>query len=203
MFIKINELKKLMKEAYKSGTLLIGNTTLQEENDGLVIAGGWWSVAVLYDYAPKELKAAVMELGGELPYCGNCYRALESGNQEHIGFTEYNNPKELFARTDISLNITRVIINFSDCVRILQREIDGKIIGVKNRTLALLDEKAIDFDNGEYEPVGPVANRTNEIVCWGNNMCWLSVWPYVLLDEEKENDRKLFFKDLEHISLLS
>lgn len=49
MFVKINELKKLMKEAYKSGTLLIGNATLKEENDGLVIAGGWWSVAVLYD----------------------------------------------------------------------------------------------------------------------------------------------------------
>lgn len=203
MFIKISELKKMMKEAYKSGMLLIGNTTLQEENDGLVIAGGWWSVAVLYDYAPKELKAAVMEFGGELPQHGSCYRALESGNQEYIGFFECNNPKELFARADINFDITKVIVNFSDCVRILQRENDRKIIGVKNRTLDLLDEKAIDFDNGEYKPVGPVANRTNEIACWGNNMCWLSIWPYILMDEEKENDRKLFFKELEHISLLS
>lgn len=109
----------------------------------------------------------------------------------------------MFAKTDIKFKITKLIIQFSDCVRILQRDMDGKIVGIKNRALNLIDAKEIDFDHGEYEPVGPVANRENEIVCWGNNMCWLSVWPYVLLDEEKENDRKLFFEELEQISLLS
>lgn len=51
MFVKMSELKKLMKEAYKKGCLIIGNVEKKEE---LVIGGNWWTFGIHYDHAPKE-----------------------------------------------------------------------------------------------------------------------------------------------------
>lgn len=201
MFVKISELKKLMKAAYKNGSLIIGNVPLNGD-EGLIIAGGYWAFGIEYDHAPKELKAAVMELGGEIPYDGQCYRALSEGNQVHIGFTDHTNPATLFKNCTYDLTITKVVIQFLNNVRLLQNEADGHIIGINNDILKLIDLKSIDYDAGEYEPLGPKTSAHN-VVCWGNNICYLAVWPYKLLDEEKDTEQKMFIKELEQISLLS
>ena len=203
MFLKISELKKLMKAAYKNGTLIIGNAPLAgKDSEGLIIAGGYWAFGIEYVHAPKELKAAVMELGGEIPYDGHCYRALSEGNQEHIGFTEHSNPATLFKNCTYDLTITKVVIHFLNSVRLLQNEADGHIIGINNDIIKLIDRKSIDYDAGEYEPIGP-KSAGNDIVCWGNNICYLAVWPYKLLDEDTDTERKMFIKELEQITLLS
>ena len=203
MFLKLSELKKLMKRAYKDGMLIIGNAQLTgEDSEGLIISGGWWAFGIEYEHAPKELKAAVMELGGEIPFDGHCYRALSEGNQEHIGFTEHSNPATLFKNCTYDMTITKMAIHFLDSVRLLQNEANGHIVGIKNKAIELIDLKSIDYDNGEYEPIGP-RSAENDIICWGNNMCYLAVWPYKLLDEENDTERKMFIKELEQISLLS
>lgn len=203
MFVKISELKKLMKAAYKTGSLIIGNAPLTgKDSEGLIIAGGYWAFGIEYDYAPKELKAAVMELGGEIPFDGHCYRALSEGNQEHLGFTEHSNPAALFKSSTYDLTITKVVINFLNSARLLQNESDGHIIGINNDILKLIDLKSIDYDAGEYELLGPKTSANN-VVCWGNNICYLAVWPYKLLDENSDTERKMFIKELEQISLMS
>lgn len=203
MFIKMSKLKALIKEAYKNGCLIVGNAPLTPKDlDGLLIAGGWWALGIAYDHAPKELKAAVIETGGELPYSGDCYRASGEGNQVHMGFTEHSNPAVLFKKCAYDLTVSKVVIHFMDSVRLLQNEADGHIIGIKNKALELIDLESIDYDAGEYKPIGPVT-ADNEVVCWGNNMCYLAIWPYKLLDEEKETELKGFIKALEQIHLLS
>lgn len=201
MFIKMSEIKKLMKEALKKGSLLIGNATLAEENDGLVIVGGWWALGVLYDYAPKELKAAVMEYGGEIPFEGYTYRATTEGNQVHTGISAAVNPAELFRMSHRKMIVSKVCVEFTESVRLLQDQDSDHIVGVKNRCLNMFDLKELCYDFGEIEPEGPY-RCDNDVVSWGNNMCWLSVWPYKLLGEEVDNERQQFINFLEETRLL-
>lgn len=193
-----------MKAAYKNGTLIIGNAPLTgKDSEGLIIAGGYWAFGIEYDHAPKELKAAVMELGGEIPIEGHCYRALSEGNQEHIGFTEHTNPAVLFKKCVHDITVSKVLIHFlDDGVRLLQNNITGHVTGIKNAAIKLVDKSLIDYDGGEYEPIGP-RSAGNDIVCWGNNICYLAIWPYKLLGEDAEIDKQKFFKTMEQIKLLS
>lgn len=199
MFVKMSELKKLMKEAYKKGCLIIGNVEKKEE---LVIGGNWWTFGIHYDHAPKELKAAVIEYGGELPYEDFAYRAGEDGNQLLVGITDGTDPQQIFRTAEEEMLITKAVIDFTEPVRLLQNGENGHIVGIKNRALRLLDLKELDYDGGEYEPQGPYRTK-EDTICWGNNVCHLVIWPLKLLDEEKENEQKEFFRELEKIYLLS
>lgn len=204
MFVKMSILKKMMKDAYKAGCMIVGEAPLaDEDSEGLIIAGGWWTFGIEYAYAPKELKAAVMELGGEIPSGGQCYRALSSGNQEHIGFTEHTNPAVLFKSCVHDMTISKIMVHFlDDGVRLLQNNVTGHVTGIQNTAIKLVDKSLIDYDGGEYEPIGP-RSAGNDIICWGNNMCYLAIWPYKLLGEDAEIDKQKFFKTMEQIKLLS
>ena len=207
MFFKMSILKKMIKEAYKSKCLIIGHEEVINKEDGTIdregyiIVGGWWSIYIEHDFAPKELKAALMEIAGEIP-CGNRYfRVLDEGNQEHLGIGDSGHPMKLFARCKYDVNITKMAAVFLDYpVRLLQNSCTQEVTGIKELACELIDKKSIDYDNGEYEPIGPRTDDTN-IMCWGNNICYFAVWPYKLLDEEKEQEKILFWKELSELNL--
>ena len=62
MFLNKTKFKKMMKEAYNGGGLRVGRIY-----DGLVISSGTWSSWPREGDIPNWLKAAVIELAGELP----------------------------------------------------------------------------------------------------------------------------------------
>ena len=64
MFVKMSILKRLMKEAYKSGLVLANN------GETIMIAGNYWQMDIKRALMPKELLAAIIELAGELPGAG-------------------------------------------------------------------------------------------------------------------------------------
>lgn len=77
MFLKTSELKKVMKSAFKSRGLTVGNIQGQ-----YLVYCDFWGVCVNAVYAPNKFKAAIMELIGDLPEDGECCRYSISRNKE-------------------------------------------------------------------------------------------------------------------------
>lgn len=72
MFLKISGLKKLLKTAYKGGTLSIGHIGEMDDHvEAICIGGTWWDIWLRYDLMPKEAKAAIIELCGDIPAPGD------------------------------------------------------------------------------------------------------------------------------------
>lgn len=207
MYLKISILKKMIKAAYKSKSLILGHEQVVDEiteevdREGYLLTGGWWSIYIDRAFTPKELKAYMMEIAGEKP-CGTRYfRVLEEGNQEHLGIGDSAHPMMLFTQCKYDVNITKLTAGFSKYpVRILQNCQTKEVSAINDLICELIDKSIIDYDNGEYEPIGPRTNDTN-IMCWGNNTCFLSVWPYKLLDDEKEQEKILLWKELSQLNL--
>lgn len=77
MFLKTGELKKVMKSALRGGGLTVGNV-----NGEYLVYCDRWGVCVNGIYASNKFKAAIMELIGDLPENGECYRYLLSPEKE-------------------------------------------------------------------------------------------------------------------------
>lgn len=75
MFLNLTEVKKLMKHAYKNSGLVVGCQR------GLIAANsaGTWGFRVDERHIPKKLKAAVVELIGDLPEEGEIYTYCWNG----------------------------------------------------------------------------------------------------------------------------
>jgi len=69
MFIRHQEFKKLLDEAYKTvGIRLMGVEMLDEERT--IISGNFWAVDVRTDCIPKKIKALIIEYCEDLPKVG-------------------------------------------------------------------------------------------------------------------------------------
>ena len=68
MFLKIGELKRIMKDALKSSGLIVGNT-----GEWFLVYTEKWGVATELQYLSNKFKAAVIELIGDLPEEGEAY----------------------------------------------------------------------------------------------------------------------------------
>ena len=209
MFFKMSVLKKMIKAAYKARDLVLGYHEIINEEDGTVegegwiIIGGWWSIYIDRWTTTKELKAALIEVAGELPYNDRYFRVLPEGNQEMVAPGPCVNPIDLFTKCENDVNVSKLAAVFqSSTVRLLQNCESNEVTCIRELGYELIDKTAVDYDNGEYEPIGP---RTSEddIMCWGNNVCFLAIWPYKLLDKEKEHDKSMFLKELSKIALPS
>lgn len=77
MFLKTSELKKVMKSALKSRGLTVGNMDGQ-----YLVYCDFWGVCVDAVCASNKFKAAIMELTGDLPEDGECYRCSLSPERE-------------------------------------------------------------------------------------------------------------------------
>lgn len=78
MFINITHLKKLMKESYKYGKLVVGNV-----NGNLIISNGAFIAQGRGQQETNEYKSAIVEFLGYLPKEGELYM-LEKGNIPRI-----------------------------------------------------------------------------------------------------------------------
>lgn len=126
MFIREADAKKLFKNAYKGVGLRLVN-----DGDGLIITGRQWSMQILDEYLPKEVKGAVITLTGELPDVEEELLCNKDGNQQEVylgyGFEQvYRNALKAQAEGNGAM-YTDVIISdpFSYLYRIYKDE-NGK-----------------------------------------------------------------------------
>lgn len=71
--------KNLLKEAYKGAGLLVAN-----KEGRIVLAGSWWVITMEEKVFSKKGKAALVELTGQLPMQGECWRTTSAGNQMEV-----------------------------------------------------------------------------------------------------------------------
>ena len=79
MFLHMPTLKKLLKSAYNHSNLTIGR-----QEDGLLIDCGTFMTWLEWCSVPNKVKAALIELAGELPEEGHVFTAGKEGNQYEI-----------------------------------------------------------------------------------------------------------------------
>lgn len=178
MFFKTSVLKRVFKDAYKGAGLTVGHMTdpEDEEVDGYYISSGWWVIWFNNWTFPKEAKAAIIELCGELPAVGEVFKAEKDfGNQYEIEQKEIFNLPEAFKRCTIDYRVTNIMQQQGKTlIRILQAEEGRNVCAVSEVFLDLIDLKSIDYENGETEPIGPRAiSPEAPFVYWGNDCCYL------------------------------
>lgn len=86
----------MLKSAYTGAGLTVGHTPeTDEEEEGYYLSSGWWVLWFNAGMFPKEAKAAVIELCGELPAVGEVFKAEKDfGNQYEIEQKEIFNLPE-------------------------------------------------------------------------------------------------------------
>lgn len=147
MFLNKTKFKKMMKEAYNGGGLRVGRIY-----DGLVISSGTWISWTREGDVPNWLKAAVIELAGELPEEGDMFQVSYSdGMQYQIKDNPIYDLPSRFRESHFSFTDTRVTL---EGIRFFQSSQSRRIIAVDGRFASLIDLKELQ---GENPPMGPVS----------------------------------------------
>lgn len=171
MFINPAVFKKLIKNSYSAEGLTVGAT--EEE---IFFAGAFWVIRVYKEAIPKKIKAAVIELIGDLPVTGEVltYRK-KSEPQYEIAENEYWNITENFAKAQIPLNVTKIqYAGGWEDIRILQEETTKKCIAIKNIIWDLIDASALEEFEGA--PKGPAEEYIDTgLIFWQNETTTLAV----------------------------
>lgn len=189
MFLKMNLLKKAIKEAWQTCGLRITNT-----GDGFALLGGYWYVWLEADTMPNKVKAAVIELAGELPEPGRPFKAQKGmKNQYEI---EENDFFWIRQREDTVTKLMprNVFFRYYDTIYQLVEKADKKIIAFNAAMMDMVDVSQID--PGESAPTDPM-DYINGIY-WQNDRC-----SYFLLPADIQKKEHIeFLNSLEQIKLI-
>ncbi len=193
MFFKLSVLKHMLKDAYKSSGLTVGHMAESGtgEPEGYYAAGSWW--VMWFDKAkmPKEVKGALVELCGDLPDTGEVFKAIKDmGNQYEIEQKDIYNLPYAFKKCDYRFRVTRLLKQQKfDLIRFLQDEKEIRSVKAVSETcISLIDPSAVDQDNGEDMPDGPITiGPSADFMYWGNNTCYFMAGTRkpILEDEEE------------------
>lgn len=162
MFLKPQILKRLMKEAYKSSRLVIGNTGTE-----YFLQGESWRFICNKEYVPKTILAQIIELAGELPGRGECFSTDKNGNQMVLNLMEVAAPDdaEVIEVSDLIL-----LGKFRIPQRVLQFKMTGRVYLVNDTYIQMIDQNECDFDNGETAPEEPYCHTDYGVFFKNNTM---------------------------------
>lgn len=191
MFLKLADLKRLMKEAYKGIGLTVG--ALESDDEGIFIGGNNWAVWMLNDVIHKKALAAVMELTGEIPKPGEVFRATKAGNQYEISDNDWWKLSDAFEMADVQYKVTDIVFNpkYKE-LRMLQKVADLSKVFIENRFPAMVDPEEMDQLYGETKIEGPVTKPSSKIAYWGNNTCILMA----MLTDSQNQEKELILLDV-------
>lgn len=169
MFIKASAFKKLIKDAWSKEGLTIGAA------DGeLFLAGGYWVIRVDRGEIPNKIKAAIIELTGELPAEDQVFTCRKGeGNQYEIAENEYWNIGERFETAKIPLTVTQVKIESSTrSIRVLKLPDTGCVL-VQDFFMELIDYSEVEKMEGK--PEGPMTTLPVGMLYWQNEIMTIAV----------------------------
>ncbi len=155
MFLKPQILKRLMKKAYKSSGLVIGNTGTQ-----YFLQGGSWRFLCNKEYVPKTILAQIIELAGELPDKGECFSANKDGNQMEMNPMEVEVPN---GAEEIEISDLILLGKSGNPQRVLQFKMTGHIYLVNDTYIQMIDKNECDFDDGETAPGEPYCHTDHGV----------------------------------------
>lgn len=156
-----------------------------------------------FDKVPKEAKAAIIEICGDLPGEGEVFKAVKDmGNQYEIEQREVFNLPATFKRCKTTFRVTKLLGQQGDnLIRFLQEDGGGnRVTAVSEIFIDLIDPEAINREGGEYEPFGPVAESAGApFMLWGNNTCYLMAGVRLAGQDKEEAE---FWKHLEGTEII-
>ena len=203
VFFKLNVLKKLFKDAYKGAGLTVGCMESKRGKAGYYISSGWWVMWFGIDEMPKEVKAAVIELSGELPEVGEVFKTVKDmGNQYEVRQEELYDLPSVFERCCCNFRITRLLLeNREELLHVIQEEGRGyHVCVVREAIIKLINKVVIDRGNGECPPNGPRGIGPNtKLLVWGNETCYLGAGVFDLSHKEED---ELFLKSMEKAEII-
>lgn len=147
MFCKPQILKKLMKSSFKKHLLVVGNT-----GDAYYLRGTNWELICKKAVVPNSILAQIMELAGEIPKDGECFRTDVDGNQMMMLVESVEIPKnaEQITETDILIEAWS-----GEYQRVLQFDHSKEIYLINEMMYRMVDSEECDRRNGERVPEGP------------------------------------------------
>ena len=180
MFISKERFKKLVKDSYKHGGLVVGQT----EKGILILGGHNWQLEIDSECMYKTHLAAIIECTGYIPKPGEAVKFFESEKecveQNELIDTAY---LDLFSAWAERANdkgcqyaFTRVILASADGYQwVMQNQtVAQEKCLMYDRIAMMIDLKTLDRENGENEPV--FASRANDcFMYFGNNIMVLMV----------------------------
>ena len=176
MFFRISTFKKLIKNAYKRTGFYLGQ---DKSNLYYYIRTPRFAVWFDTEVMPNSVKAAVIEFSGELPEPGEeflCSEAQECNQFSFFG-PEYN-LYEIEDKANSKFQITK-LSDVSTDSRYMYSKIEDRVVNsilIPESILSMIDAGAIDIDNREKPPIGPVATDVmSNQVFWYNNTSALLV----------------------------
>ena len=189
MFYKINQGKKYLKEAYKGAGLVVGLT-----HEGILYtSGSFWLLCQDMAHTPKEYKATIIELAGELPSPGEEFRATENGNQIQIPNLDLYDLPAKYAdidRTGSEYEETNVYIKWPKYFIRICTSVSGtgaKLI--RHDAWNMINREGIDYDSGETEIEGPLATPDERgFLIWHNDDTWLAMCPIWVAEDTDQRD---------------
>lgn len=191
MFVNASAFKKLIKESWSKEGLTMGAT--EEE---IFLAGGAWVIRVHKTEMPNKIKAAIVELIGELPATGEvftCYK--KEATQYEVAENEYWNIRENFEDATVPLAVTKVKFQGIKELRVLQHE--------KTKTCTLINDffmQLIDYsarEDCENIPEGPVTTDASRgLIYWRNEIMTVAVCR-ISVHEDTDVELSNFLKHME------
>lgn len=181
MFLNLGVLKKLIKNAYNTCGLWVGHREAGENNyESYYISGAWWIVSFNALKTPKEVKAAIIELAGELPEVGKLFMARKKEmiqyEIEQFGFFI----QEDAAKASIECTVSNLIVDSKysmDRLLTAQYKNELRTISINDVITSLIDITLIDSDDDETLPLGPYMETIQSTrVLWQNDRCTLAVY---------------------------
>lgn len=184
MFVSATNFKKLIKKSWAAEGLTIGAT----ENE-IFLAGGSWVIRVFKREIPNKIKAAIVELIGELPAAGEvftCYK--KEATQYEVAENEYWNIRERFESAQVPLNITRVQYSGGKDMRVLQHQDTQICVLINDFFLDVIDYGATE--ENECIPIGPRTHSEMEgLIYWQNEIMTMAV---ARISINEDSDRELY-----------
>lgn len=186
MFVKNNVFKKMLKEAYTGTGLHVSHTTNNEGNPVYVFSGRGWVLWVGKNWITKEMKAAAIEICGDLPNLGEAYKFEKDHEPQYEFDDSYTGLLKDCYGSDRELYYTDILNSHKGYLRRVLKDDDGKIYLVDNFFHSVISKKEIDHEHGETELRGPFTNEQGKILYWDNNAGVLAVGASAIPEEERE-----------------
>lgn len=187
MFLKQNILERLLKQAYKTSGLTVMQYECSDGRAAYTIIGNYWKIWMLSNRMPKEVKAALIKLCGDLPEVGEAFMSMKDRENQYELDIAFEKLPEEFTKCELEFRRTNLVqTSKSGLLRYYQNE-TGAVVTIREEMNALVNLNAIDRDNGEREPEGPLMNADNPYyIWWGNEWCILKTGLVYGEPEEKE-----------------
>ena len=196
MFFKESVMKKMIKSAYKGEGLTVAHTPKNiQDAEGLYIATSTWAAWMEYDKVPKGIKAAVVEMAGDLTDTGESYKATPGlGNQVTMSDATVIDLREIVNNASDVGRITKIVQTGPINIRYIKMR-NGDVMQISEELITVIDKSQIEKD--ESEPEGPYMEGNGYRMLWKNERC---IYLACILSDGSETQKE-FRESLKQVVL--